>query len=157
MWNKPSPASQGKAMENMMITAEVQTILERITGDFIADCGSAYEVNNGCCEEWGYEVLEALADFPCMVGYWETDVDQAHSSHVFIEIDGRWYDAECLDGVDDYMQLPLFAKWQKKHPGEVEPVQLEDYNNAYQVTRPTRLGYTEEQLAAVLVRDEQFK
>ena len=133
--------------------------LARITQEFIDDdCGSAYNINNGYCEEWAYAVLEALKDTPHQVGFWETDIDLAYCAHAFVEIDGKFYDAECLDGVADYMQLPLFAKVQDKlPPGEVDPVQLQDYNDAYVIHGPTRLGYTPELLAEAEARDKEIE
>jgi hypothetical protein len=132
--------------------SSIRQALEEITRRLVEEYGSPYAINCGGCEEWGEAVLEALMESPCQVGYWATDCDHAFCSHVFIEIDGRFHDAECLEGVDDYRQLPLFATWQRKHPGKAEPVQLENYNDAYR-PKATRLGYTAEQLAEVAERD----
>jgi hypothetical protein len=99
-------------------------------------------------------VLEALQDSSHEAGCWATDCDHACCGHVFIEIDGRFHDAECLEGVDDYMQLPLFARWQRQHSGKVEPVQLENYNDAYRL-KATRLGYTPKQLEETARRDAE--
>ncbi len=122
-------------------------ILQRITDSMLPDFKTPYEINNGGCEEWAELVLAELRHSTNMVGRWATDVDHASCSHIFIEIDGKFYDAECLDGVINYMQLPLFARWQQRHPGQVVPVQLEDFNEAYDLQgRPTRLGISPEQL-----------
>ncbi len=129
-------------------------ILQCVTDGMLPHYKTPYEINNGGCEEWAELVLAELRRSTNMVGRWATDVDHAECSHIFIEIDRRFYDAECLDGVSDYMQLPLFARWQQRHPGQVEPVQLEDFNEAYDAQGgPTRLGYSPVQLLGVAERD----
>ncbi len=135
----------------------LKQVLESITRHFLRTYDTPYDINNGGCEDWANEVLDAMRTSSHMVGLWATDWDHADSSHIFIEIDQRFYDAERLEGADDYMQLPLFAKWQAEHPGQVEPVQLEDCNDAYDPQgRPSRQGYTAEQLEAVQQRDAQI-
>ena len=131
------------------------TTLETITNELLAEgYPSPYQINNGGCDEWANRVLDSFRDDCRMVGCWATDPDLADSSHIFIEIDDRFFDAECPEGVDDYMLLPLFARWQAKHPGGVEPVQREDANEAYDPRgKPTRRGYTAEQLRAAQERD----
>jgi hypothetical protein len=142
---------QGMSSEGMM-DKHVKRVLEKITWRLVEEYGSPYAINCGACEEWASAVLETLEDSPHAAGYWATDCDHACCGHVFVEIDGRFHDAECLEGVDGYMQLPLFAKWQRNHPGMAEPVQLENYNGAYRL-KATRLGYTPEQLAEAVERD----
>jgi hypothetical protein len=36
-------------------------------------------------------------------------------AHVWLSVDGRHYDAECIEGVDDYTELPFF----QRHPEAV--------------------------------------
>ena len=136
----------------------VDDILRLITESMLPECKTPYEINNGGCEEWAELVLAELRRSSNMVARWGTDVDLAECTHIFIEIDNSFFDAECLHGVGDYMQLPLFARWQQRHPGHVVPVQLEDFNEAYVVKgKPTRFGYSPEQLLEVAERDDRLE
>jgi hypothetical protein len=103
----------------------ISDALRQITDAFIAagTC-SAYEINNGECEEWAYAVFEAL---PGMVEIWETGAG-SRASHLFVKIGSKFYDAEALDGVADYMQLPLFTRRNPDHPYIDEPVMRVDHN-----------------------------
>lgn len=74
-----------------------------------------YEINNGCCEEWAEEVKFNISK-TYKFCIWETVFGLADTIHLFVQIDGRFYDAECLDGVDDYMQLPIFKKLLRPQP-----------------------------------------
>lgn len=69
-----------------------------------------YEINNGLCDEWANEVMEQLRNTDYKVELWETPFGFADTIHVFVMIDGKFHDAECLDGVEDHMQLPIFAR-----------------------------------------------
>lgn len=115
-------------------------ILRDVTNSFET---TPYEINNGLCESWATDVQEGLKTTGHKVGIWETVFALADTNHVFLQIDGKFYDAECLDGVDSYMQLPIFSKLGP------QPVILIDANYEpaitwYQVT-PEQLkkcGYT---------------
>jgi hypothetical protein len=109
----------------------MKAILQAVTDEFEE---TPYEINNGLCESWAIEVQEALKATNHKVGIWETVFPLADVPHVFLQIDGKFFDAECLDGVDSYMQLPIFRKVGP------QPVIFIDGNfepaiNRYQVTR----------------------
>jgi len=51
---------------------------------------------------------------PNIVEVWETDFDLCDSgNHFFVKIRGKFYDAETLHGVKDYMDIPFFARYVK--------------------------------------------
>lgn len=76
-----------------------------------------YDINCGLCEEWGERVAELYRE---ATGNDDIDVvDPGNLSghpnddlfgHVFIRFHGRYYDAECPEGVDDWRKLLLFTK-----------------------------------------------
>jgi len=118
----------------------MKEILQAVTDSFET---TPYEINNGLCESWAIDVQEALKTTGHRVGIWETVFALADTTHVFLQIDGKFYDAECLDGVDSYMQLPIFSKLGP------QPVILIDANyeaaiDRYQVTHQQLIecGYT---------------
>jgi hypothetical protein len=61
-----------------------------------------YDINCGRCEDWAYRVAE-------LVGKGVTVYDPEDECHTFIKYRGKFYDAECPNGVSDWKQLPLFV------------------------------------------------
>jgi len=88
---------------------------------------TTYNINNGGCAEWANKVFDMLKDTHHLVEIWATLHDFADTYHVFLRIDGKFYDAECLNGCEDHMELPIFAKGFKKL-NRRQPVWLEDIN-----------------------------
>lgn len=97
---------------------------------------SYYKVNCGLCEEFAYEVHERfehrhlaevvytehyLDEFdnldwnrlPIAVpdGLTRQEIEQVRlGGHCFLEMQGRWYDAECPEGVESFLDLPIFRR-----------------------------------------------
>lgn len=90
-------------------------VMENVTNDFGMP---PYEINNGKCEEWAYSIMEKLPN----VEIWETLFDFADIQHIFIRINNKFYDAQCLYGVEDHMQLPIFKNLRR------QPVWIIDTN-----------------------------
>lgn len=103
----------------------IQNVLESVTNSFEE---TPFEINNGACEDWtnlamerlGYPVYGgspsiAVASGEIKIARWDT-LFEADAIHVFLQIDGKFYDAECLDGVADYMDLPIFKKLKRRQP-----------------------------------------
>jgi hypothetical protein len=76
-------------------------IMEAATKTFNID---PYDINNGFCYEWAGTLLENLPN----TEIWEVPLGVGDTSHAFVRYNGKFYDAECLDGVVDHMDLPLF-------------------------------------------------
>lgn len=62
----------------------------------------AYDINCGQCEEWANRVQE-------LAGEHDVTVHDSDACHIFVEYGGRFYDAECPQGVDRWKQLPIFV------------------------------------------------
>lgn len=67
------------------------------------------DINSGNCEAFADDVALAVPGARA-VWDWEADPDQEEYvwCHCFIEYEGRYYDAECPEGVKDWRQLPFF-------------------------------------------------
>lgn len=100
------------------------------------DVKSYYKVNCGLCEEFAHEVYERfehrhLAEvvytehfldendqidwdrlsIAVPNGLTRQDMNQVRlGGHCFLEMQGRWYDAECPDGVESFIDLPIFRR-----------------------------------------------
>lgn len=102
------------------MTAEnIRRILEQVTEEILAMMrrdGFYYEgslryepivwdINNGYCEDWAHRAADLIQEaFPAWL-------DEDHCVLVYR---GRYYDADCLEGVDDVEDLPMFAE--PEHP-----------------------------------------
>ena len=93
-----------------------------VFGGVESDCNGRrliipYDINCGFCEEWGERVAELYREATGNNGIDVIDPgnlsgnpDDSLLGHVFIRFRGRYYDAECPEGVDDWRKLPLFTK-----------------------------------------------
>lgn len=100
------------------------------------DVESYYKINSGLCEEFAYEVHERFEHRHLLgVMYTEELLDEDDQvewnrpgiglpdglsrqemedvrlgGHCFLTMKGRWYDAECPEGVDNVLDLPIFRR-----------------------------------------------
>jgi hypothetical protein len=106
---------------------DYQRVLHAVTARYVKALGSTFEINNGSCEEWAEEVRRRLVKSIHRVEVWSTPYFFAATTHTFVRIDGRFYDAECLEGVLDHNDLPIFKRLVEAGRGR-QPVWLEDCN-----------------------------
>lgn len=101
---------------------------------------SYYEINNGQCEDFALDIIDSLGrsedaldvcneNFMLFDGGWDWDLLKEHwnidppeglsredvdnisfGGHVFIAHRGRHFDAECIEGVKSFFDLPLFRR-----------------------------------------------
>jgi len=74
-------------------------------------CSYMNGINNGYCEEWAAEVITLVDEnIPCL-GFWidgdsrVTDDEAMEIAHCALWCDGKWYDSDIPNGVDDPMKL----------------------------------------------------
>ena len=83
-------------------------------------------INMGDCDKFAADVLAAFPktvkarlskrhswDLPSDRTPWEATGIGSWPRHVWVEVDGRHYDAECPEGVARVDDLPIFARWNK--------------------------------------------
>lgn len=121
----------------------IRKTMEMANEDFANDEMTPYDINNGCCDEWAELVSKNLEDH-ANVEIWETVFLFADTSHVFLRINNKFYDAECLDGVDDHMQLPIFEKLFKA-TNRRQPVWIIETNNEFE-SKEIRRDITDEEV-----------
>jgi hypothetical protein len=74
-------------------------------GSYPDDFPLPWDINNGSCETYGQMVCDRL---PGAEGAWLDELTDADvPGHVVVIFDGRYYDAECVAGVDDWRELPI--------------------------------------------------
>ena len=73
-----------------------------------------WDVNNGLCEEFGEAALAALPS-EIRAQAWCTWLEEFGApNHYALVVAGRFYDAECIEGVEDARELPFYLG--KKRP-----------------------------------------
>lgn len=76
---------------------------------------SASQVNAGDCEGFALELAEVLPG--ALVVYTEDFIDwdspEWPGGHAWVSWEGRYYDAECPEGVTDWKELPFFVRKEK--------------------------------------------
>jgi len=102
-----------------VMEAETQRLLQLLrTGGFwyrdqYRYDATPWDINNGCCEDWAEAVASQVRG--AYVLWLDDDEDAPHyCRHCVIDYRRRYYDADCLDGVDDVMDLPILKG--KKRP-----------------------------------------
>lgn len=115
----------------MEAALKIQDILKLINEEFNVRGITPWSINNGYCSEWADKAFSKFEDTENITECWETIHGHSSTSHCFIRVNGMFYDAECLDGVYDHMDLPIFSK-SLIVTGNREPVWLLDYSmNGY--------------------------
>lgn len=115
-------ASEVQALKalNLSITDAINALVE-----VYADIHSLnpYSINCGCCEEFANDLSEIVFNAIPTWGDELTDpgddVD-LYGDHCFVEYDGKYYDAECPEGVEDFRQIPCFIHNQLPEKQRIE-------------------------------------
>lgn len=71
---------------------------------------SAYDINCGECEDFAMRVIELMGGYSPVLTDMSLNIESEFGGHVWIEYNNRYYDAECLGGVADYRNLPIFQR-----------------------------------------------
>lgn len=105
-----------------------------------------YKINDGWCEQWAENVFDQLQDTNNCVEIWATPFGFADTNHIFLRINGKFHDAEMIDGCDDHMELPIFAKLLEKGC-ERQPVWRENHNGKIKPDSESKRDMTDEMVA----------
>lgn len=88
--------------------------LSQIMNDIIQlylskNCPTTWDINNGLCDSFANEVIDKfLEEYP------DSKIQEVwFEEHCLILFDGRYYDAECLKGVTNWRNIPLFLNRKK--------------------------------------------
>lgn len=65
-------------------------------------------INNGYCADFAHAVWERFNRSDDIQATDDEELGGREYTHTFICFEDRYYDAECVDGVDDWTQLPIF-------------------------------------------------
>lgn len=100
-----------------MTSEDIRRILEEVTeeilgrmrrtgftihdGDEVRFDPVVWDINNGYCETWAKLAAERLGE--------NTYIEWIDPYHCALFYQGKWYDADCLDGEYYWADLPMFA------------------------------------------------
>lgn len=81
---------------------------------------TAWDINNGLCEYFAYAVCDEV---PGAEMFWLEELDSQYEDahHCVIRYEGRFYDAECPQGVDRLEDLPYLRPGGNPRPS-TEPL-----------------------------------
>lgn len=72
---------------------------------------SPYDINNGECEDFALEIIRRMGGYsPDLTDGAPNDMECKLPGHYWIEYKGKYYDAECPQGVSKWQELPIFKK-----------------------------------------------
>ncbi len=76
------------------------------------DLSTAREVNSGLCEDFAIDLSESLPEAEVLYteDFIDWDSDDYPGGHAWVSYQGKYYDAECLNGVTDWKSLPFFLR-----------------------------------------------
>ena len=121
-----------------MRTREFQQLLRRTVKKFLEEVETTWDINNGLCEEFATEICELVPDADW---FWIDDLlvpelgeEYADCAHCVIQFRKRYYDAECIEGVDHLRDIPLVRNKDKSR----DQVLREREEQTLEVLRPTR-------------------
>lgn len=70
-----------------------------------------YDINNGECDRLTQIVCDSINGAGWRATEFEDEFEGYNwVGHVWIEYRGKHYDAECLEGVDNFLDLPIFQR-----------------------------------------------
>lgn len=89
-------------------------IIKELAAQMMEECGfeTPADINNGDCGEFADLLLRALGEDSdaklCIVPL--VAIAEALDGHVWVFLDGRHYDSETPDGVEDWRHLPFYQR-----------------------------------------------
>ena len=108
---------------------DFRSILRETRDDFIADLRSvcprapitAQHINNGECADFATIVWERMGRIEAVEILDDTDFNgNEHYAHTFLRYQGRYYDAEAIEGVDTWDALPIFVRLRDDKAGPLD-------------------------------------
>lgn len=88
--------------------------LDEFLNDWLAanELSAAVEVNSGMCEEFAIDLSERMPGSQVVYteDFVDWDSDEHPGGHAWVALEGKHYDAECLEGVSDWKTLPFFVR-----------------------------------------------
>lgn len=91
----------------------MKTIQDAIL-ELVAEFGmSPKDINGGNCEEFADKLVGLI---PSAKQMWDWEAEDGGVNrgwtwcHCFVKYEGRYYDAECVDGVSEWWNLPWFLR-----------------------------------------------
>lgn len=87
----------------MEITQEINKLVKEYNKN-------PYDINNGGCEGFMGSIIGRMGGYSRDLTCGTPDFDSRWPGHYWIEYKGRYYDAECPNGVSDWRKLPIMVR-----------------------------------------------
>ncbi len=111
-YGKPTKSSKIELSEfKKALLEEVDSFLDWFKDDSKRPSDYVYtakHINNGFCGDFAHAIWEHFNRSDAIQATDDEELGGREYTHTFICFEERYYDAECVDGVDDWTQLPIF-------------------------------------------------
>jgi len=97
----------------MTSLTQLQTVLREVRDEFLEGPElpiTSRQINNGWCADFATIVWERMGSPLDLHFYSDEDLGGAEYTHTFLELNGLYFDSQCIEGVDDWTQLPIFLE-----------------------------------------------
>lgn len=95
-----------------MNAAELQDLLQEMVEAFTQGPDlpkTPAQINNGWCADFAQAVVEK-ANCPELQVFNDEELGAEEYTHTFLKLNDLFYDAECIEGEEDWTQLPVFQR-----------------------------------------------
>ena len=87
---------------------EITSIIEQLVEEYPE---SPFEINCGLCDLFAADIIVRMGGYSDDLTEGSiANIDSPYWGHVWIEYQGKYYDAECPTGIGNYRQLPIFNR-----------------------------------------------
>jgi len=93
-----------------MTPERLTKIIKRLIGQYAKDGITPKEINNGYCADFATVVWEKARRTKAIEFFSDEDLGAPLYTHTFIRFQGKYYDAECPNGVHHWKNLPIFRR-----------------------------------------------
>ena len=97
-------------LSRLAAEGRISDVIRALRDAFVAELGvSSYmAINGGECETFAALLQDIMGEG---VTWWDDELDEDYSkAHCFFYYRGKYYDAECPQGVQDWKSLPLYGE-----------------------------------------------
>lgn len=95
-------------IDEKLFRSTLRQCVDSLLGSLNNKSYTVHHINNGYCADLAHIVWESFGRSNEIEIYSDEELGADDYTHTFIKFNDLYYDAECLDGEEDWTQLPIF-------------------------------------------------
>jgi hypothetical protein len=109
-------------MNTQLSAEEIPDAVRRLVREAIDECGfvDARDINSGSCDQFAKDLVATVGRGKEVWGNMIDPEMPGSDSHCVAAIDGRYYDAEVPEGMDDIRDIPYFSECREIYEESLE-------------------------------------